>query len=584
MRDNDFSGGNGQGQNWNQSGNPPADAGPSSSGVTIDDISVEDNPDNTEFDGSISILYSNTDVVIEGRVAGVSIVNEGARVTAENTGKKSVRYILSGTCSDGCFKLYSSKKQAIVLRNLSLTNTKGSAINNQSKKRTFIVVEGVNSISDGVVNSDGTYPEEKEDEDMKAAIFSEGQLAFSGSGSLSVTAVGKAGITSDDYLHFMSGSNITVTSAKGHGLRGKDAIYVSGGNVDVTLESTATGKKCMSTDSLMFIGGGKITLVNRASAGMVDSELTGAAGIKADKLFVIQGGELSITASGTGCKCISCDVNGFFEGGKVNVTASGANYGTGINYGLNGRDNSDSDNSVSSKALKFDGNLEFIKSDVTASASAHEAIEAKGTIYISGGTICATSSDDAINSGSTMTISDGVVYACSTGNDGLDANGNLIIRGGTVFAVGCGNAEVGIDANTEGGYRLYIIGGNVIAMGGLENNSYISQPVISTSWNRNVMYTLCNGENAFFSFKAPSFGGTGLYISSSQFVNGSSYSLKTSATVSGATTYLNGIVSIGGTATGGNTSNVTAYLYSSGSGSNSGGGGNMGGGPGGWGR
>jgi len=561
------------GQGWNQSTDAPVDNGPTSSGVSVDNESTsDDNVSNTTFDGTIYIAFSDSDATVSGSVDGVSVQKDGARVTAKNTGDKKVRYVLSGNCSDGCFKLYSSKKQAIELNSLTLTNTKGAAINNQSKKRTFIVITGTNVLSDGSVNSSGDYPEEVADEDMKAAFFSEAQLAFSGSGTLTVNAVGKAGITSDDYVRFMTGCNVTVNSSKGHGVRGKDAIIVSGGNVKVTLESGATGKKCFTTDSLMYIGGGSSILVNKASAGIIDSELTGAAGIKTDQLFVMRAGELSITASGKGSKCISGDTNGFFEGGKVTAKATGANYGSSSRY------YTDSDNSVSSKAIKFDGNLEFSGSEVVVSASSHEAVEAKGTIYISGGSICATSSDDAINSGSAMTISDGVVYACSSGNDGLDANGNLIIEGGTVFAVGSSSPEVGIDANTEAGYRLYIKGGNVIAIGGLERNSSVSQAVISTSWSTNASYSLCDGETVLFSFKAPSSGGTGLYMTAPSLVSGSKYSLKSSATVTGATSYFDGILSIGGTATGGKESSVSASAYSSSGGNNPGG---PGGGPGG---
>lgn len=528
--------------------------------------SSEDNVANTNFDATITITYSGADAAVAGSADGVSIVKNGARVVATNSGELKVKYILTGSSTDGSFKLYSSKKQSIVLRDLSLTNSKGAAINNQSKKRTFIVVEGNSTVGDGEVNDSGDYPEQTAEEDMKAAIFSEGQLAFSGTGTLTVKAIGKSGITSDDYVRFMTGSNVSVNSSKGHGVRGKDAVIVSGGTVNVTLESGATGKKCFTTDSLVFVGGGVVTLVNKASAGTVDGELTGAAGIKADKLFVIQGGELNITSSGKGCKGISGDMKGFFEGGKVVVKSTGANYG---NSG-GGRFN-DTDNSVTAKAIKFDGNLEFSGADVSATCSSHEAIESKGTVYISGGSVYAVSSDDAINSSSTMTISDGVVYAYSTGNDGLDANGNLIIKGGTVYAVGCGSPEVGLDANTESGYNLYIQGGNVIAVGGLESNYSISQPIIGTSWNRNTTYSLCDGDNVLFTFKSPSSGGTGLYMTAPSLVSGNSYSLKTSATVSGSKVFFDGILSLGGTATGGSSLDVTASSYTSSGGMGGGG-------------
>jgi len=574
--DNDYwNGYSNWGQQQNQNTTQPQETDPSTSGVSIDDSATsDDNVANTEFDGSISIVFGGEQASVSGSVKKVSIEVNGNRVVATNSGDNKVKYILSGTCTDGSFKLYSEKKQAIVLNGLSLTNTQGAAINNQSKKRTFIVCEGSNFLGDGKVNADGNYPEQTEAEDMKAALFSEAQLIFSGSGSLEVKAVGKAGITSDDYLRFMDGSNVSVSSSNGHGIKGKDAIIVSGGSLNITLEASATGKKCCSTDSLMYIGGGKVDLVNKAPAGTVDGELTGTAGIKADKIFVIQGGELSVSTSGKGGKCISGDGNGFFEGGKVSVKASGANYGNSIKndryQGYN-----DSDNSVSAKAIKFDGNLEFLGAEVNASASAHEAIEAKGTIYISAGQVYATSSDDAINSASTLTISGGVVYACSTGNDGLDANGNLIIKGGTVFAIGSGSPEVGIDANTEQSKRFFLQGGNVIAISGVESNSSVSQAVISTSWSKNTTYSLCNGDEVIYSFKTPSSGGSGLFMSAAALVSGSSYSLKSAATLSGEQSFFDGAISIGGTASGGKSSSVTAGAYSSS-------GGNMGGGPGRW--
>jgi len=556
------------GMNWNNEQNhnntqnksitPPPVTDPTYTDITVEEESEsEDNVSSTEFDGTLTVTFSDNDVSVEGSVKNVKYVKTGARVTVTNDGDKKVNYILTGTSSDGCFKLYSSKKQAITLKNLHLTNSRGAAINNQSKKRTFIVIEGTNTIADGNVNSDGDYPDQTSEEDMKAALFSEAQLAFSGTGTLTVNAVGKAGITSDDYVRFLTGANITVTSARGHGVRGKDAIIVTGGEINVTLGTGATGKKCFSTDSLVYISGGNTVLENKASAGVVDGELTGAAGIKADCDFVMKDGTLSVTASGKGCKCISGDADGYFAGGTVIASATGANYGTA---GNNGKYN-DSSNSTSSKAIKFDGNLEFYGTELKAASSSHEAIEAKGTLYVSGGTIYAVSSDDAINSGSTMTISDGVVYACSTGNDGLDANGNLIIKGGTVFAVGCGNPEVGVDANTEKGYSFFLQSGNLITIGGIENDSSVSQPVISTSWTRQTLYSLCDGDKVLFSFKTPSSGGSGLCMSSPSLVTGTSYKLIKAPSLTGGESYFDGILTISGTVSGGTSTNVTASEY-----------------------
>ena len=66
--------------------------------------------------------------------------------------------------------------------------------------------------------------------------------------------------------------------------------------------------------------------------------------------------------------------------------------------------------------------------------------------------------------GLSITFSDGYIMANSTGNDGIDANGNLYIKGGNVFAIATTQPEVALDANTEGGYNLYISGGSDVSL------------------------------------------------------------------------------------------------------------------------
>jgi len=105
----------------------------------------------------------------------------------------------------------------------------------------------------------------------------------------------------------------------------------------------------------------------------------------------------------------------------------------------------------------------------------------------------------------TLNVRQGNVTYAFPGNDGLDANGNFYIKGGNVFAVATRQPEVGIDANTEGGYKLYITGGNVAAIGGLEGGSSLSGVSSkSVSYSKGSWYTLKNGSTTAFSFKVPS--------------------------------------------------------------------------------
>lgn len=494
----------------------------------------DDNIANTTFDRVIAISFGGSQAAVSGDVNGIVKI-DGNRVTVNNTTDDKIVYDLSGTAYDGCFKLYSSNKQAIRLNGLELTNTLGAAINNQSKKRTFVIVEGNNSLTDGA-----SYSGTPEDEDEKAAFFSEGQLIFCGAGTLEVTAKGKAGITSDDYVRFMSSPVVKVSSSAGHGVRGKDAIIVTKGTVSVS--TSADMKKGFSSDSLVRFEGGSTTIKVSGSAAYdsEDGDYAGSAGIKAGKLFEMLSGCLTVTNSGTGGKGISGDGTGYFKGGTVSVTATGANYGRS-----NG---SSSSSSVSAKGIKFDGDLYFSGGTVNVMCKSHEGIESKGAIEISGGVVFSNSSDDAINSAGNMTISGGYVCAWSTGNDGLDANGNCYIKGGLVYAIGSGNPEVAVDANTEEGYKLYVQGGTLVAVGGIERGSQLSQSCYSASWSKNTWYALYSGSDVAFVFKTPSGGGTSMVVSTA-----GTTSLRSGVTLSGGTELFSGMAMSGTTVSGGNT-------------------------------
>ena len=516
---------------------------------------------NTSFVRTISIVFSDTGgATVSGDVIGIVTVVDN-QVTIDNRlSSEKVKYELSGTTSNGFLKIYSNNKQALVLNGLSITNPNGAAINNQGKKRCFVVVNGQNYLADGA-----TYTATPDDEDEKAAFFSEGQLIFSGDGSLTVKASGKAGITSDDYIHFLDAPVVEVSSSAGHAIRGKDAVIVSGGTIDAF--TSADMKKAMCSDSLVLLNGG-VTTVKVTGGTAYDSEdkdYKAAAGVKADQLFIMNAGTLTATSTGSGGKGISGDGPAYFQGGTVKVTVTGSNYGS-----------SSSKNSTSAKGIKFDGDIYISDGTIEAVASNHEAIESKGKIEIAGGTVYAQSRDDAINSAGMMAIIGGNVCAYSTNNDGMDANGNMYIEGGVVYAVGCGGAEVALDANTEGGYQLYVNGGTLFAIGGLENGASLSQACYqASSWSKNTWYGLTVGETTY-AFKTPSSGGTGLVVSGS-----SQPGLFSGVSVSGGTSAFNGMAAFGASVSGGTSVSLSSYTSGSGMGG-PGGGGFPGGGPGGW--
>ena len=492
--------------------------------VLIDPIETDDSEDfiaNTTFTQTVGVAFStNGDAVVTGTNEDFTVTVSGNDVTIVYAGEEYVMYELSGTTNDAFFKLYSAKKQGITLNDVSITNPNGAAINVQGPtadpskgKRTFIVLKGENALADGT-----NYTDTPDTEDEKSVVFGEGQFIFSGEGSLTVTATGKSGIVSDDYVHFISGTIAVNVSS---------SVNVSGS--DTLKPACVRGKDYVK---------------------MTD-------------------GALSLTSTGTGGKGISSDGNGYFYGGTVNVTVTGSNFGSSGGGGGHGGWGNSSSNGVSAKGLKFDGNLIFKGSKIVVNCTAHEGIEAKGSLSVSGGEVYSHSqSDDAINSGGNLTISGGLVCAYSQGNDGLDANGNCYIKGGVVYAISSSSPEVAIDANSEGGYKLYLTGGTLVAIGGLESGSSLTQSCYSaSSWSQNTWYGLTVGTTTY-AFKTPSSGGTPLVIS-----GGSSPILQSNVNIDSGTECFEGMFFTDASVSGGNSVSLSSYTGGNGGGGGPGGGG-----------
>ena len=110
-----------------------------------------------------------------------------------------------------------------------------------------------------------------------------------------------------------------------------------------------------------------------------------------------------------------------------------------------------------------------------------------------------------------MYLKGGYVYAVATGNDAIDSNGNMYVSGGKIF---CCGSEEGMDANSEGGYTVYVqsgacfmcIGGN---MGAIESGAQLSQTCKQASVTANTWYALYNGSSVAFAAYTPTFSGGG---------------------------------------------------------------------------
>ena len=595
---------------------------------TLTDISSMMVDETSVTDGTIGVSYdgSTASVTVAGNVAQyVTPTVSGAHVSIAQSDDlaEEITYTLSGTSTDGEFYMSGSYKATIELNGLTLTNAtpvySGAAVHIQNGKR--IKVKPITGTTSTLVDAASGS--------QKGCLYIKGHAEFAQKGTLNVVGNVKHGIKTGEYFTIKN-ATINVTSSAGDGINcaqyflmesgtinisgtqddgiqcdiegdastgeltdheDEDSgnVYIEGGTINITV--TADAAKGIKSEGDMRISSGDIT-VTTAGGGVWDSDKVktkASACLGADGNTVISGGTLNLTSTGAGGKGINGDGTFTASGGTIIIKTSGNAVVASSNGTLSTVSNSsqldhyDSDYKSSPKGIKIDGAI--VISDqavisVTTTGAGGEGIESKTTIDITGGQVTINASDDAINASynddtkslsnaGNLTISGGYVYARSTGNDGIDANGNVYIKGGVVYAIGASGAEVAIDANSEEQKKLYVQGGTLVAIGGLESGASLTQSCYSTnSWNKNTWYALTVGSDVF-AFKTPSSGGSTMVVSGA-----SQPSLKSGVTVSSGTNIFDGVGYTDVTFTGG--SNVTLSSYTGG-----GGGGFPGGGPGG---
>lgn len=533
----------------------------------------EDFVENSDFAATLTIAYADGKATVTGSADGVTVTQNGAHVTVNST-VKGVEYVLKGYASDGSFKVYSEKKFKLTLNGVSLTNPQGAAINIQSGKRVFVVC------ADGTTNSlaDGSSYTKTEGEDMKGCFFSEGQLIFSGKGTLDVTGKYKHGICSDDYIRFRPGCNIAIDASVGNGVKTNDAIILNGGVLNVNV--TGAASKGLSTDGYMVVSGGRATVIT-SGGGEYDADeedVSACAGIKCDSTFTMTGGTLHLKSTGAGGKGLSCDRTVTIDGGNINIITTGKTYAYSSQL------------DALPKGIKADGDLMINGGHLkvrTSGGEGSEGIESKAAMTIAGGTVEVSSYDDCLNASTALNISGGNVYCYSSGNDGIDSNGTLTVSGGVVVTSGTSQPEEGMDVDSSS--RFVIKGGTIVSIGGTAvspNTSSSTQPTLVYGGSASAGATVNLADNdgkSILSYVIPrTYNSMGLLITSPSMSKGETYTLNCGGTISGGTTFHQ--LTTGGSYTDG--SQLTSFTVSSMVTSIGTTGGGMGGGggnrPGGW--
>ena len=568
-------------------------------------------------DNSVTVSYNGNTatVTVDDNVAQyLTVTQSGAHVsiTQSSSVAEEITYTLTGTSSNGEFYMSGSYKATIELNGLTLTNStpvySGAAVHIQNSKRINVkVVTGTtNTLTDA---AGGT---------QKGCLYVKGHAEFKQYGTLNVVGNTSHGIKAGEYISIKN-ATINITSAVDDGISCNQYFLMESGTVNISGSgddgiqcdldgTTSTG---MTTDhededsGNMYFSGGTLTINCSAAAAKgiksagdiyisdnavmdvtttgkgawdtTDQEAKAACGVDADGNITITGGTLTLTSTGSGGKGMKCDNVLTISGGDITVTVSGnLYYNNGSTENLNYTGNVDNTNDnymCSPKGVKagnkttsgynttYSGGIDISGGKISVSTTGKngEGIESKNYLNITGGEVIVDAKDDGINSAQDLTITNGYVYSRGLSNDGIDANGNVYIQGGLIYAVGATSPEVAIDANSEEQKKFYFTGGTLIAIGGLEQGSQLSQTCYqASSWNQSTWYAMTFGSSVV-AFKTPESGGSTLVLSAA-----STPTLKSGVTVSGGTSIFEGRCILDPTVTGG--SSVSLSQYSGGGG------------------
>ncbi|QDK81506.1 carbohydrate-binding domain-containing protein [Spirosoma sp. KCTC 42546] len=327
----------------------------------------------------------------------------------------------------------------------------------------------------------------------------EGYIAING-GTLTVASVGDGIKTSYEgtdatitpYISIKGGIlNVSTTGDKGNGIKSEGYTTIATNN-PITLAVSGRGSKGIKTsgDFTLTAGTIKITVSGAAYYVTADADIAAPAGINCDKNLAINGGNLTITNTGTGGKGITVDGTATISGGTTTITASGANYTYSSTLTSEAKGfKSDGAFIMNNGELNIAATDDGLKSgtsitvndgtiNVTKSYEGMESI----FITINGGISNLTASNDGVNTSygtvsggtesndnSALTVSGGILIA--TGSDAIDSNGNFTIKGGTVIANG--NEDIDVNGN-------FLITGGVLLGAEPSNNMTKAMGTAST--------------------------------------------------------------------------------------------------------
>ena len=539
----------------------------------------------------VDIAYHGDDATVTNpyAFAGVDISKSGGDVVVTSVIDAPVTYRLSGIATAGSFKIYSDADYTLELNGVTLVNDDGAAINMQSTAAATISVSGDVQLDDAATYN--TPAGEKE----KGAVYCRGNMTFTGSGSLTVTANKKSALVAEGDVTLAGPSvSVVVTADTGKGISAAGNVAISGGSFTATCSGNVEVEDgdtsyctAIKADGDFVMDGGRLSVSHSGIAGkgvsadgnitfkspaVVNISVSGNGGtytnadgvadaysstcITGDVDITLAGGSFTLSSSGTAGKCVKADgaiyigesadagpeITAKTTGARILVSGSTSQGGGRPGAGGPGGTSADYSNPkviAAEAALTVNGGTLHLSS----TQDGGEGLESKTTLTINGGDIDIHTVDDCINAATHIQINGGRTACIATGNDAVDSNGTITIAGGTLVACGASGAEGGIDCDQN---KFAITGGLVLGLGGSNSSptsSACTQHVVSLSasslTSSSVLTLTDSNGNPLLSFACPASYGTraAMLLSSPDFVSGATFRLYKSGYITGGDTF-----------------------------------------------
>lgn len=303
---------------------------------------------------------------------GVSSTIDGAYVTINNTDTTTERtVVLTGSTTDGGFTYNGKYKTTISLDGVSITSTKGAAIDIECGKR--IALEIKKGTVNTLVDCEGGK--------QKAALYCKGHMEIDKAGTLNVTGNSKHAISAKEYVQLKKAEGtINILGSKSDGIH--CGQYFVGNGYTVNISNIA--------------GDGIQAEAETLDAGETWEEdyLNGS--------MLIQGGTYNISVSADDCDALKADTT---------ITINSAKQTTSLTLTTTG---------AADKGIKSKGSINISESTIQITQSGSKIIASDDVSYATA--IKAT--DDVNITAGTITIEN-----TADGGKGVSADGNINISG-----------------------------------------------------------------------------------------------------------------------------------------------------------